>query len=56
MHISSIYSCCGIAIGLAMYFLSQEYKQAVSIERIVVINSYLHNVKPKKTADNGAAL
>ncbi|BET35634.1 MULTISPECIES: ankyrin repeat domain-containing protein [Wolbachia] len=46
----------GIAIGVAIYFLSQDYKQAKLIEGVVAIGSQLHSVKPEKTADNKAVL
>ncbi|RDD35712.1 hypothetical protein Wcon_00007 [Wolbachia endosymbiont of Cylisticus convexus] len=46
----------GIAVGVAMYFLSQDYKQATSIESVVAINSQLHSVEPEKIADNKAVL
>ncbi|WP_264686769.1 MULTISPECIES: ankyrin repeat domain-containing protein [unclassified Wolbachia] len=46
----------GIAVGLSIYFLSQDYKQAKLIEGVVAIDSQLHSVKPEKTADNKAVL
>lgn len=46
----------GIAIGVAIYFLSKDYKQAKLIEGVVAIGSQLHSVKPEKTADNKAVL
>ncbi|KLT22027.1 ankyrin repeat domain protein [Wolbachia endosymbiont of Armadillidium vulgare str. wVulC] len=46
----------GIALGVAMYFLSQDYKQATSIESVVATNSYLYSAEHEKIADNGAAL
>ncbi|WP_341810925.1 ankyrin repeat domain-containing protein [Wolbachia endosymbiont (group B) of Chesias legatella] len=42
----------GIAVGLAIYFLSQDYKQAKSIEKAV--NPQLSSVEHEKAADNGA--
>lgn len=44
----------GIAVGLAIYFLSQDYKQAKSIEEAV--NPQLSSVEHEKTADNKAVL
>ncbi|WP_349967459.1 ankyrin repeat domain-containing protein [Wolbachia endosymbiont of Armadillidium arcangelii] len=46
----------GIAVGLAMYFLSQDYKQATSIESVVAINSYFYSAEHEKIPVNGAAL
>ncbi|WP_265014921.1 hypothetical protein [Wolbachia endosymbiont (group B) of Camptogramma bilineatum] len=46
----------GIAVGLSIYFLSQDYKQAKLIEGVVAIDSQLNSVKPEKTADNKAVL
>ncbi|MGX9891856.1 ankyrin repeat domain-containing protein [Wolbachia endosymbiont of Protocalliphora sialia] len=44
----------GIAVGVAIYFLSQDYKQAKSIEEAV--NPQLSSVEHEKTADNKAVL
>lgn len=44
----------GIAVGLYIYFLSQDYKQAKSIEEAV--NPQLSSVEHEKTADNKAVL
>ncbi|WP_341813432.1 ankyrin repeat domain-containing protein [Wolbachia endosymbiont (group B) of Germaria angustata] len=44
----------GIAVGVAIYFLSQDYKQAKSIEEAV--NSQFSSVEHEKTADNKAVL
>ncbi len=46
----------GVAVGVAMHFLSQDYKQAKSIESVVATNSYLYSAEHEKIADNGAAL
>ncbi|OAB82149.1 hypothetical protein WSTR_02320 [Wolbachia endosymbiont of Laodelphax striatellus] len=44
----------GIAVGLSIYFLGQDYKQAKSIEKAV--NPQLSSVEHEKTVDNKAVL
>ncbi|MFL3876723.1 hypothetical protein [Wolbachia endosymbiont of Trichogramma kaykai] len=44
----------GIAIGVAIYFLSEDYKQAKLIEEAV--NPQLSSVKQKKSYTNEAIL